>query len=161
MTAWSQLKQSVPAFYGVGSALRAVKEGGKWSCAAELYKTSGFFKTMIDNCIMSMSKSDFRITAHLQHDEHYGAFWTLLKNEYDLTKAMLLELTGNKELMQEFPVEKNSIALRERIMLPLVVLQHYALQRSKSTSDAELKSVYEKLVIRTVYGIVNAGRNLV
>ncbi len=161
VTAWSQLKQSVPAFYGVGSALRAVKEGGKWSSTAELYKTSGFFKTMIDNCIMSMSKSDFRITAHLQHDEHYGAFWTLLKNEYDLTKAMLLELTGNKELMQEFPVEKNSIALRERIMLPLVVLQHYALQKSKSTNDAELKSVYEKLVIRTVYGIVNAGRNLV
>ncbi|WP_119079772.1 phosphoenolpyruvate carboxylase [Chitinophaga alhagiae] len=161
VTAWSQLKQSVPASYGVGSALQAVKKAGKWACATELYKTSGFFKTMIDNCIMSMSKSDFRVTAHLQNDERYGEFWTMLKNEFDLTHAMLLELTGNKELMQEYPVEKNSIALRERIMLPLVVTQHYALQKAKTTKDAELKSAYEKLVIRTVYGIVNAGRNLV
>lgn len=161
VTAWSQLKQSVPAFYGVGSALSAIKKSGKWAGITELYKTSGFFKTMIDNCIMSVSKSDFRITAHLQNDEHYGDFWTLLKNEYDLTRTMLLELTGNRELMQEYPVEKNSIALRERIMLPLIVLQHYALKKAKNSSDAELKGVYEKLVIRTVYGIVNAGRNLV
>lgn len=161
VTAWSQLKQSVPAFYGVGSALKATKDAGKWKDVSDLYKTSGFFKTMIDNCIMSMSKSDFRITAHLQHDEHYGAFWTLLKNEFDLTRALLLELTGNRELMQEYPVEKNSIAMRERIMLPLVVSQHYALQKAKQSTDPELKSAYSKLVIRTVYGIVNAGRNLV
>lgn len=161
VTAWSQLKQSVPAFYGVGAALKAAKETGKWDAVTELYKTSGFFKTMIDNCIMSMSKSDFRITAHLQQDEHYGAFWALLKDEFDLTSTMLLELTGARELMQEYPVEKNSIALRERIMLPLVVLQHYALEKAKTAGDAELKSTYEKLVIRTVYGIVNAGRNLV
>lgn len=161
VTAWSQLKQSVPAFYGVGSALKATKDAGKWQDISELYKTSGFFKTMIDNCIMSMSKSDFRVTAHLRDDEHYGAFWTILKNEFDLTRTMLLELTGNRELMQEYPVEKNSIALRERIMLPLVVTQHYALQKAKNAADADMKSAYSKLVIRTVYGIVNAGRNLV
>lgn len=161
VTAWSQLKQSVPAFYGVGSALKATRDAGKWEDIVALYKSSGFFKTMIDNCIMSMSKSDFRITAHLQYDEHYGPFWTQLKNEFDLTKALLLELTGTRELMQEYPVEKHSIAMRERIMLPLVVLQHYALQKAKNSGDEELKNAYAKLVIRTVYGIVNAGRNLV
>ena len=96
----------------------------------------------------------------MEHDEHYGEFWKLLKNEYDLTKSILLELTGNNELMQEYPVEKRSIAMRERIILPLVVVQHYALQKLKDTTNEELKSAYSKLVIRTVYGIVNAGRNL-
>lgn len=161
VTAWSQMKQSVPAFYGMGSALRKIKEDGRWEDLQRLYKSSGFFKTMIDNCIMSISKSDFRITAHLQNDEVFGSFWTLLKEEYDLTVAMFQALTGNIELMSEFPVEKTSIAMRERIMLPLVVLQHYALKRAKETEDETLKSSYRKLVIRTVYGIVNAGRNLV
>ncbi|UYQ95476.1 phosphoenolpyruvate carboxylase [Chitinophaga horti] len=161
VTAWSQLKQSVPAFYGMGSALQNISDNGSWEDAKRLYKSSGFFKTMIDNCIMSMSKSDFRITAHLQKDEQFGAFWTLLKKEYDLTIEMFRELTGNQELMCEYPVEKTSIAMRERIMLPLVVIQHYALKRAKETEDEALKSSYHKLVIRTVYGIVNAGRNLV
>ena len=160
VTSWSQLKQNVPGFYGVGSAIKKAKDLGKWQDVVELYKSSGFFKTMIDNCMMSMSKSDFRVTAHLEHDERYGEFWKTLKNEYDLTKSILLELTGNQELMQEYPVEKRSIAMRERIVLPLVVVQHYALQKLKNTADEELKNAYSKLVIRTVYGIVNAGRNL-
>jgi phosphoenolpyruvate carboxylase len=160
VTSWSQLKQNVPGFYGVGSALQKAKDTGKWQDAVELYKSSGFFKTMIDNCMMSMSKSDFRITAHLEHDEYYGNFWKQLKTEFDLTKSILLELTGNRELMQEYPVEKRSIAMRERIILPLVVVQHYALQKLKLVEDEELKNAYSKLVIRTVYGIVNAGRNL-
>ena len=160
VTSWSQLKQNVPGFYGVGSALQKAKDSGKWQEAVDLYKSSGFFKTMIDNCMMSMSKSDFRITAHLENDEHYGEFWKLLKEEYELTKANVLELTGTLELMQESPVDKRSIAMRERIVLPLVVVQHYALQKLKETKDEELKSAYSKLVIRTVYGIVNAGRNL-
>jgi phosphoenolpyruvate carboxylase len=160
VTSWSQLKQNVPGFYGVGSAVKKAKDMGRWEDVAELYKSSGFFKTMIDNCMMSMSKSDFRVTAHLEHDEQYGEFWKLLKNEYDLTKSILLELTGNQELMQEYPVEKRSIAMREKIVLPLVIVQHYALKQLKAATDEELKSAYSKLVIRTVYGIVNAGRNL-
>ncbi|MVN91343.1 phosphoenolpyruvate carboxylase [Mucilaginibacter aquatilis] len=160
VTSWSQLKQNVPGFYGVGSALQKAKDAGKWDEAVELYKSSGFFKTMIDNSMMSMSKSDFRITAHLEHDAQYGEFWKMLKDEYDLTKANVLELTGTQELMQESAVDKRSIAMRERIILPLVVVQHYALQKLRDTEDEDLKSAYSKLVIRTVYGIVNAGRNL-
>ncbi|MFD1257759.1 phosphoenolpyruvate carboxylase [Mucilaginibacter terrae] len=160
VTSWSQLKQNVPGYYGVGSAVKKAKDAGKWQNVVELYRSSGFFKTMIDNCMMSMSKTDFRITAHLQHDEQYGEFWKLLHDEYILTKSLLLELTANQELMQEYPVEKRSIAMRERIILPLVVVQHYALKQLKTTQDKELKSAYSKLVIRTVYGIVNAGRNL-
>lgn len=160
VTSWSQLKQNVPGFYGVGSAVKKAKDTGQWQALTDLYRSSGFFKTMIDNCMMSMSKSDFRITAHLEHDEQYGEFWKMLRDEYELTKNLLLELTANQELMQEYPVEKRSIAMREKIILPLVVVQHYALQQLKVTEDEELKSTYSKLVIRTVYGIVNAGRNL-
>jgi phosphoenolpyruvate carboxylase len=116
---------------------------------------------MLDNCMMSMSKSDFRVTAYLQKDKKFGAFWQMLKNEYDLTKTMLITLTDSETLMDEYPVERRSISIRERIVLPLVIVQHYALQcLNNDNSNEALTEIYDKLVIRTVYGIVNAGRNL-
>jgi len=160
VTSWSQLKQNIPGFYGVGTSLKKMKDSGKWEEVKELYNKSGFFKTMLDNCMMSMSKSDFRVTAYLEHDKQFSEFWKLLKNEYDLTKAMLLDLTDSQVLMQEYPVERKSIAIRERIVLPLVIIQHYALQCLNNNKNEELTDIYNKLVIRTVYGIVNAGRNL-
>jgi len=160
VTSWSQLKQSIPGFYGVGTALNKMKENGNWDEIMELYESSGFFKTMVDNCVMSMTKSDFRVTAYLEKDKKYGQFWKMLKDEFELTKVLLLELTGAKVLMGEYPVERRSIAIREKIVLPLVIVQHYALQCLNHCKDEELIKIYNKLVIRTVYGIVNAGRNL-
>jgi phosphoenolpyruvate carboxylase len=160
VTSWSQLKQSIPGFYGVGTALNKMKQEGHWEAIGELYKSSGFFRTMVDNCVMSMTKSDFRVTAYLEKDKKFGPFWKMLKDEFELTKALLLELTGTTVLMGDYPVERRSIAIRERIVLPLVIMQHYALQCLDHTSDEELIKIYNKLVIRTVYGIVNAGRNL-
>lgn len=160
VTSWSQLKQNIPGFYGVGTALNKMKESGHWQEIKDLYISSGFFKTVIDNCTMSMSKSDFRVTAYLEKDKKFGPFWKMLKDEFELTKAMLLELTGSNVLMQEYPVERRSIAIRERIVLPLVIIQHYALHCLNNNPESDLAKIYDKLVVRTVYGIVNAGRNL-
>jgi phosphoenolpyruvate carboxylase len=161
VTSWSQLKQNIPGFYGVGTALKKVKELGHWEEVKRLYGSSGQFKTMIDNCMMSMSKSDFRITAYLEHDPQFGYFWKKLKAEYELTRDLILHLTGTSVIMEQYPVERRSIALREKIILPLVTIQHYALQKlqSENLDDKHVK-IYNKLIIRTVYGIVNAGRNL-
>ena len=161
VTSWSQLKQNIPGFYGVGTALKKMKDEGKWKEVKHLYESSGFFKTMLDNCMMSMSKSDFRVTAYLKEDEKFGKFWEMLRDEFELTKNMLNDLTGSKALMDEYPVERRSIGIRERIVLPLVIIQHYALQcLNNEQRDEEMTEIYDKLVIRTVYGIVNAGRNL-
>jgi phosphoenolpyruvate carboxylase len=162
VTSWSQLKQNVPGFYGVGTSLKKMKDEGHWDEIKLLYQTSGFFKTMLDNCMMAMSKSDFRITAHLKDDKKFGAFWHMLKDEFELTRDLLIELTDSTALMDEYPVERRSIGIREKIVQPLVIVQHYALQCLNSDDCNEaLVETYDKLVIRTVYGIVNAGRNLV
>ena len=161
VTAWTQLKQNIPGFYGVGSALKKAKEDGTWRDVKSLYESSGQFRTMMDNCIMSMSKADFRITAFLESDPEFGTFWRKLKDEFDLTRGLMLELTGTTILMEQYPVERRSIALRERIILPLVIIQHYALQQLESGDhDENTVQILSKLIIRTVYGIVNAGRNV-
>ncbi|TZF81472.1 phosphoenolpyruvate carboxylase [Pedobacter sp. BS3] len=161
VTSWSQLKQNIPGFYGVGTALQDIKDAGLWDNVVQLYQTSGQFKTIIDNCMMSMSKSDFRITSYLKEDKEFGAFWEKLRIEFELTKKLILELTNTSVLMENYPIERRSIAIRERIVLPLVIIQHYALQQLKTGKLSEEQTdIYNKLIIRTVYGIVNAGRNL-
>jgi phosphoenolpyruvate carboxylase len=160
VTAWSQLKQNIPGFYGMGTALKNQEAQGNWDKVVKTYQESGYFKTIIDNCMMSMSKSDFSITAHFANDKEYGAFWKTLHDEFELSKGMLLKLSGHATLMENYPVEKTSIAVREKIVLPLVLIQHYALEQLQREITDEEQQSYEKLAIRTVYGIVNAGRNL-
>ena len=119
VTAWSQLKQNIPGFYGMGTALKNQEKLGNWDKVVKTYQESGYFKTIIDNCMMSMSKSDFSITAHFANDKEYGAFWKILYDEFELSKSMLLKLSGHTTLMENYPVEKSSIAVREKIVLPL------------------------------------------
>lgn len=160
VTAWSQLKQNIPGFYGIGTALKNQEDAGHWEQVRKTYEQSGYFKTIIDNCMMSMSKSDFSITAYMADDKQFGAFWKQLNAEFELSKTMLLKLAGHQLLMENYPVDKLSIAVREKIVLPLVLIQHYALEKLRHMDETANRQLYEKLAIRTVYGIVNAGRNL-
>jgi len=161
VTAWSQLKQGIPGFYGVGSALENAEKTGNWEKVQSLYKSSGMFKTIIDNCAMAMSKINFNITSHLSDDPVYGAFWKTMKDEYDRTKHYLLKISNSERLMDEFPVDRDSIAMRERIILPLVVIQHYSIQKLNELEESDPQyQIYSKLITRSIFGIVNAGRNL-
>lgn len=161
VTSWSQLKQNIPGFFGVGTALQWAEDNNLWSYVKNLYETSGMFNTLIDNCMMSMTKSNFDITAYMGDDERFGEFWSTLKDEYDRTKKYLLKLTGMSELMENYPVEKASILEREKIILPLLIIQHYAIRLLENDQvDPEKAETYRKLIGRTIYGVVNAGRNL-
>lgn len=160
VTSWGQLKLNLPGFYGVGTALKAIKETGNWEKVKDLYKDCGFFRTVIDNCMMSMSKADFRLTAYLADDVTFGDFWKTLKAEFDLTQELVLDLSNTNTLMQKYPTEKQSISVREKIVLPLVIIQRYAIIKSLSKDITEdQRNIYNKLVLRTLYGIVNAARN--
>ncbi|HEU4554082.1 MAG TPA: phosphoenolpyruvate carboxylase [Chitinophaga sp.] len=162
--AWSQLKQNVPAFYGVGTALQQLEKEGKWDELKHLYRHSLFFKTLLDNCEMAMIKSYMPLTAHLAKDPVYGPVWTMINNEFELTKKYLLQLSGSATLMGSTPTEQLSILMRERIVLPLVTIQQYALGRIRALEQQDdkgngHKEVFEKLVVRCSFGIINAGRN--
>nr|MBP7558777.1 phosphoenolpyruvate carboxylase [Chitinophagaceae bacterium] len=160
---WSQLKQNVTGFYGVGSALQLMESQGKFAAVQRLYKSSLFFKTLLDNCEMAMSKSFFPLTAYLSKHKQYGEIWQKIFNEYELTRQYLVKLSGRSELMADYPVDQLSIQMRERIVLPLLTIQQYALTRIREFEEqlvqSPMKEVYEKLVMRCSFGIINAGRN--
>ncbi|HYJ90218.1 MAG TPA: phosphoenolpyruvate carboxylase, partial [Pyrinomonadaceae bacterium] len=159
--AWSQLKQNVPGFYGVGSAIRAIDEAGELERIAELYNSNPFFKALVDNCEMAMLKCDFTLTRFLVDDSEFGDIWRNIYEEFELTKSYLLKISGKADLMEDYPVERQSILMRERIMLPLVTIQQYALTRLRREDElpTDSKNSLEKLVVRCSFGIINAGRN--
>jgi phosphoenolpyruvate carboxylase len=161
--AWSQIKQNVPGYYGFGTALEAMEKAGKFAEIKHIYDRSAYFRTLADNCEMAMKKSYFPLTAYLAADEKFGALWTLIIEEYERTKKYLLKLSGNSELMENDPVDQVSIQMRERIVLPLTTIQQYALIRLRNQPEMkeQEKESLEKLVIRTSFGIINAGRNSV
>ena len=160
---WSQLKQNVPGFFGLGTALKKYEDANRFDEIIAFYNASDFFKTLLENSMMSLTKSFFELTAYMADDAEFGEFWKLIFEEYKTTKRLLLKLTGHKELMENFPVGKASIEIREKIVLPLLTIQQFALKKiqelQKSEENIEELEVYEKIVMRSLFGNINASRN--
>lgn len=161
--AWSQLKQNVTGYYGVGFALENMANAGKWNEVKQLYQNSLFFRTLLDNCEMAMKKCYFPLTAFLAEHEQYGSIWSLMNDEYERTKKYVALLSNHAELMSNYPVDQLSVQMRERIVLPLLSIQQYALTKvrlmEQSYEHSPNKESFQKLVMRCSFGIINAGRN--
>ena len=161
---WSQLKQNVPGFYGLGYALQRFEDSGEFDKVVQLYNNSKFFKSLIDNSMMSMKKSFFELTRYMEKDEEFGIFWQLIHNEFLNAKRLVLKLANLDELMQNYPVSKASIEVRESIVLPLLTIQQYGLkkvQELKAMSKIDINELetYEKIITRSLFGNINASRN--
>ena len=160
---WSQLKQNVTGYYGVGIALQKLDKEGRWAEVKRLYNNSPFFKTLLDNCEMAMKKCFFPLTEHYASHPVYGEIWRLIYDEFELTRRYIFKLSGKNELMADYPVEQLSSQMRERICLPLSTIQQCALTKvnvlEKSGDNKPMKEVYEKLIMRSSFGIINAARN--
>ncbi len=161
---WSQLKQNVPGFYGLGYALQKFEDSGEFDKVVQLYNNSKFFNSLIDNSMMSMKKSFFELTRYMEKDEEFGDFWQLIHNEFLNAKRLVLKLANLDELMQNYPVSKASIEVRESIVLPLLTIQQYGLkkvQELKAMDKIDIKELetYEKIITRSLFGNINASRN--
>jgi phosphoenolpyruvate carboxylase len=161
--AWSQLKQNVTGYYGLGSAFRQLDDAGRWNEVQALYGSSPFFRTLCENAEMAMKKCFFPLTAYIADHPVYGELWRMIHDEYELTKMYVCRLSGSHELMANYPVEQLSVQMRERIVLPLLTIQQYAISRvrqmDESLVQSPMREVYEKLAMRCSFGIINAGRN--
>lgn len=154
---WAQLKQNVPGFFGFGFAMQKLKEQGRFDEVRELYKGSDFFRTLVLNSMMSMNKTYFPLTYYIKNNPKFGPFWTVLFDEYRLSKEIMLELTGFAMLQEEDALSRKSVKIREKIVLPLLSIQQYALMKiQKGEGNRE---AYEKLVMRSLFGNINASRN--
>ena len=160
---WNQLKQNVPGFYGLGTSINHFYKNNKIKDVKLLYEEVPFFRALVSNSMMSLTKSFFELTSYMSKDEEFGEFWKIIHDEYILTKKMLLKISNFKELMENEPANKLSIQTRENVVMPLITIQQYALQIVKEIESGEIDdkriSVYEKIITRSLYGNINASRN--
>ena len=160
--AWTQMKQNILGYYGLGTGIRnlLMRSPAYKEKLNHLYHGSLFFKTLMNNAMQSLSKSNFAITRHLENDKKFGQFWCKLRDETVLTREMLLSITGHDELLSMDATKQESINLREKIVLPLLVIQQYALAKLRE-DDKSSTAVLEKLVKKSLAANINASRNSV
>lgn len=120
-----------------------------------------FFRTLLGNSMMSLTKTYYEATTYLANDAEFGEFWKKMFAEYELSKAETLAISGLSELMGNNPNILQSVHLREQIVLPLIAIQQASLINLRNLTEDkkpyELR--YRKLIIRSMFGIINAARN--
>lgn len=160
--AWSQLKQNVPGFYGLGTALKTMEDKGHLDEMVRLFREVDLFRAILGNSMQSMSKSNLELTRYMENDAKFGNFYRLIYDEYELTRQMVLKVAGQSFLLEDNDRSRQSIGLREDVVLPLFTIQQYALKKLQSgTLQEEQSTLYGKMVMRTFFGHINATRNSV
>src|SRR5690606_16279505 len=105
----------------------------------------------------------FPLTAYLSKHPKYGFLWNMFYEEFERTKKYTLLLTGKSELMADRETDQLSIQMRQRIELPLITIQQYALtmirENENKAAASQQAKIFEKLVMRCSFGIINAERN--
>ncbi|TVQ27310.1 MAG: phosphoenolpyruvate carboxylase [Spirochaetaceae bacterium] len=165
--AWSQLKQNVPGFYGLGTGLARFRQEGRDAEVRELYQRSLFFRTLVENAMQALQKTQFSLTYYLQRDSRFGEIWKMVFDEAQQTIHEVKSLSGQSVLLENDPVVRRSIELREQMVFPSLVIQRYALDQLRSRDEGESTYTdddavsFEKLIVKSLAASVNASRNAV
>jgi phosphoenolpyruvate carboxylase len=154
---WAQMKQNIPGMYGVGKSIEELEKAGKLDDVQKLYQDSLFFRSLLGNSMQSLAKSFYPVTAYLKNNETYGGIWNLMHEEYQRSLKNILRVSKMTTLLEDNHLSKDSIAIRERIVLPLITIQQYAIQKMLESGKED--AVLQKLILRTMFGIINAARN--
>ena len=161
---WSVLKIQISGFYGLGSALDHVIASGREADLQRLYRSSRFFRALLDNAAMSLLKSRFDITAHLKRDERFSGLWTQIRDEAARVERCILRITHQPWLLANDPLIRASIRYREEIILPLLVIVHDAFARyhdevSQGKANTPKAVQARRMALKGIAAVINATRN--
>jgi phosphoenolpyruvate carboxylase len=157
---WTQSRQIVPGWFGVGSGLQAALRDGRREVLAEMFERWPFFRTFLGNVEMTLAKTDLGIARRyvmaLTEAKDRGPF-TRIEAEHSLALQALLEVSGERHLLEHRPLLRRTLEVRDDYLRPMHLLQIELLQRSRDREGKDLE--LRRALLITVNGIAAGLRN--
>ncbi|TCZ69871.1 phosphoenolpyruvate carboxylase [Paenibacillus albiflavus] len=163
---WTQSRYLMPAWYAAGTGIQSYYQDKPehMQVLQQMYAEWPFFQSMIDNLQLAIAKADMIIAklygSMMKNGSIAERIYNMIREEYELTAKLILQITGQKEILDNVPVIQESIRLRNPYVDPLSYMQVELLRELRALrEDNQDDQSLLREVLLTINGIAAGLRN--